>query len=417
MDSATEYRKAVKKTLKSGRIFYVCRDLERAVAGLSCNIPNFFIITNQSPLSQKYSKVYSNIKTIKSKKLFDTHELLALPQVKKLITKKDFVLVFKNTNLIESLCQKNNWKLLNPQASLAAQAEEKISQVKFLGPLKKYLPNVKIVLGKDLKWRGKKFILQYNRAHTGAGTFLISSAKQLEQIKKDFPNREIRISDFIEGPFFTNNNCVWDKKIMLGNINFQITGLFPFTDNPFATVGNDWALPHRTLNEKLFNQYIKIVGKVGQKLGQAGWKGLYGIDTVLETKTGKIFLIEINARQPASTTYESQLQQTIGINHDGLTIFEAHVGALLKIKNKYQLIKIIDGAQIIQRITKKITKLKNPVKNKNYNFIKYNNTKIGADLMRIQSLSGIMKNPKQLNENGKHILKYTNSSKELKIEN
>ncbi len=406
MDKATEYKKAIKKAIKTGRIFYVCRDLERATAGLSCNIPDFFIITNQSPLSQKYNKIYSNIKTIKSKKILDTHELLALPEIKKIITRKDFIVVFKNTNLIENICRKNNWKLLNPQASLAAQVEEKISQVKFLGPLKKYLPNAKIILGKNLKWQGKKFILQYNRAHTGAGTFLITSAKQLDQIKKDFPNREIRISDFIEGPFFTNNNCVWDSKIMLGNINFQITGLPPFTDNPFVTVGNDWAMPHKILTKEQFNQYIKIAGEVGKRLGQSGWKGLYGIDTVLENKTGKIYLIEINARQPASTTYESQLQQTIGINHNDLTIFEAHVGALLKIKNKYPLIKIIDGAQIIQRVTKKITKLKTPKKDRYFNFIKYNNVKPGADLLRIQSLSGIMKNPKQLNEFGKKILPY-----------
>ncbi|MDO9509905.1 MAG: hypothetical protein Q7J14_01290 [Candidatus Magasanikbacteria bacterium] len=404
MDSATEYKKAVKKTLKSGRIFYVCRDLERATGGLNSNIPNFFIITNQSPLATKLGKKYSNVKIIKNKLALDTHELLDHPKVKKMITKKDFIVVFKNTALIEKICSTNKWKLLNPKASLASQVEEKISQVKFLGPLKKYLPNTKIVLGKNLKWTGKKFILQYNRAHTGSGTFLITSTKQLNEIKKTFPNREIRISDYIEGPFFTNNNCIWNNDIILGNINFQITGLTPFTDNPFATTGNDWAAPHANLDEKQFLQYIKIASEVGIRLAISGWKGLFGIDTVLEIKTGKIYLIEINARQPASTTFEAQLQQKIGLNK-GLTTFEAHIGSLLKIKNRYQLIKINSGAQIIQRITKKTTKIKTPKKNKYFNFIKYNNTKSGSDLLRIQSLNGIMKNPTELNKFGKQILK------------
>jgi len=405
MDSATDYKKAVKKTLNSGRIFYVCRDLERATGGLDSNIPNFFIITNQSPLATKLGKKYSNIKIIKNKITLDTHELLNHQEVKKIITKKDFIVVFKNTELIEKICSDNQWTLLNPKASLASQVEEKISQVKFLGPLKKYLPNTKIVLGKNLKWSGKKFILQYNRAHTGSGTFLITSAKQINEIKKMFPNREIRISDYIEGPFFTNNNCVWNNRIILGNLNFQITGLSPFTDNPFATVGNDWAAPHAGLNEKQFLQYIKIAGEVGTRLALAGWKGLFGIDTVLELKTGKIYLIEINARQPASTTFESQLQQKNGLNK-GITTFEAHIGSLLKIENNYQLIKINNGAQIIQRITKKITKIKTPKKNKYFNFIKYNNTKLGSDLLRIQSLNGIMKNPNELNKFGKQILAF-----------
>jgi len=405
MDSATDYKKAVKKILNSGRIFYVCRDLERATGGLDSNIPNFFIITNQSPLATKLGKKYSNIKIIKNKITLDTHELLNHQEVKKIITKKDFIVVFKNTELIEKICSDNQWTLLNPKASLASQVEEKISQVKFLGPLKKYLPNTKIVLGKNLKWSGKKFILQYNRAHTGSGTFLITSAKQINEIKKMFPNREIRISDYIEGPFFTNNNCVWNNRIILGNLNFQITGLSPFTDNPFATVGNDWAAPHAGLNEKQFLQYIKIAGEVGTRLAIAGWKGLFGIDTVLELKTGKIYLIEINARQPASTTFESQLQQKNGLNK-GITTFEAHIGSLLKIENNYQLIKINNGAQIIQRITKKITKIKTPKKNKYFNFIKYNNTKLGSDLLRIQSLNGIMKNPNELNKFGKQILAF-----------
>ena len=405
MDSATDYKKAVKKILNSGRIFYVCRDLERATGGLDSNIPNFFIITNQSPLATKLGKKYSNIKIIKNKITLDTHELLNHQEVKKIITKKDFIVVFKNTELIEKICSDNQWTLLNPKASLASQVEEKISQVKFLGPLKKYLPNTKIVLGKNLKWSGKKFILQYNRAHTGSGTFLITSAKQINEIKKMFPNREIRISDYIEGPFFTNNNCVWNNRIILGNLNFQITGLSPFTDNPFATVGNDWAAPHAGLNEKQFLQYIKIAGEVGTRLALAGWKGLFGIDTVLELKTGKIYLIEINARQPASTTFESQLQQKNGLNK-GITTFEAHIGSLLKIENNYQLIKINNGAQIIQRITKKITKIKTPKKNKYFNFIKYNNTKLGSDLLRIQSLNGIMKNPNELNKFGKQILAF-----------
>lgn len=405
MDSATEYKKAVKKTIKSGRIFYVCRDLERAIGGLNSYIPNFFIVTNQSPFSLKLGKQYPQIIVIKNKKILDTHELLEHPQVKKIITKKDFIVVFKNTSLIEKICEENKWRIINPAAKLAAQVEEKISQVKFLGSLKKYLPNTKIVLGKDLKWKGKKFILQYNRAHTGSGTFLITSAKQLNEIKKLFPNRELRISDYIIGPFFTNNNCVWKNKIILGNINFQITGLPPFTDNPFATVGNDWSLPHKVLTPKQFDQYIKIAGDVGGRLAQAGWKGLYGIDAVFDPKKNKMYLIEINARQPASTTFETQLQNEIGLN-SGINTFEAHIGALLRLKNDYSLIKIIDGAQIIQRVTKKITKLKNPKKDRYLNFIKYNNIKPGADLLRIQSLSGIMKTPKQLNDFGKKILSY-----------
>ena len=96
--------------------------------------------------------------------------------------------------------------------------------------------------------------------------------------------------------------------MLLGNISYQITGLKPFTDLPFSTIGNDWALPHKYLSKKQISQYKKIATDVGLKLQKAGWKGLFGIDVVVDDKTNKLYLLEINCRQPASTTYESQLQ-------------------------------------------------------------------------------------------------------------
>ena len=84
----------------------------------------------------------------------------------------------------------------------------------------------------------------------------------------------------------------------------------------------------------------------------------------MKQKTGRLYLLEINARQPASTTYESQLQSTVchsdpeDSGEESLanrcTTFEAHLASLLSVSpDKYKLITIKNGAQIIQRITQK----------------------------------------------------------------
>ncbi len=451
------------KKAKKRRIFYVCRDLERAT-GLEQNWPNYFIITNPSGFARQMAKKDKRIILISDKpphpnkrevfssrreknkhspsssqtglfgcggeKILDTRELLAHPQTVKKISKGDYIVVFKNTAQIEEICRQKKWQLLNPPAELAAKVEEKISQVKWLGNLKKFLPLIKITKVKNIAWNGKKFILQYNRSHTGSGTILVSSARQLAEIKKQFPEREARLSRFIDGPMFTNNNIVWNKKIMTGNINYQITGLKPFTGNPFATVGNDWALPHEILTEKQFRQYEKIAVAVGKKLARNGWRGLYGIDTALETKTGRLYLIEINARQPASTTYESQLQQKERWTIKSLTTFEAHLSALLNFSSTdFKLIKIKDGAQIIQRVTAGIPHLPKLKKKPDFsphtkktlalktkmngclfgvgvNFIQYENNKIDSDLLRLQSEHGIMAGHKKLNQNGLRLIKF-----------
>jgi predicted ATP-grasp superfamily ATP-dependent carboligase len=309
MNVANPLTKAIKKKLGKRRLFYVCRDAERAEAGLLLGISNFTIITNDSPfgrmLKGKFSKQIILIETAEP---LDTLDILKRGETAGLIRAKDLVMVFKPTVQIEAACKEKGWTLLNPPAALANRVEEKLSQIEWLGELKRYLPETKIAVLKNVEWRGKKFIMQFNRAHTGSGTILIESKKQLEALKKKFPEREARISKYIKGPMITNNNIVWGNRVLSGNMSYQITGLAPFTDNAFATIGNDWSLPTRILTAGQVKAYHKIAEAVGKRLSRDGWRGLFGLDMIADEKTGRFYLIEINARQPASTSFESILQ-------------------------------------------------------------------------------------------------------------
>lgn len=431
--------KSLKLALKKQPIVYIARDLERAL-GLSRTYQNYYIITNSSLVRQKLiPKNQKNIITIKSTEVLDTHELLTHPKTKQFLSKlqNPHLLVFKNTPTIEKICQEHGWQLLNPPAAPSSTIEEKISQVEWLGELKKLLPPHRIDVLKNLSWshlnspqpslskRGNNtsspsskegawgsYILQFNRAHTGNGTLLIESEDQLKGLRQKFPNRPVRITEFIDGPMFTNNNIVWGKKILCGSINYQITGLSPFTDRPFATIGNDWALPHQLLSKKLQAQYVTIAKSVGKKLAKEGWRGLFGIDVVYDKKRKKLYLIEINARQPASTTYESQLQQrqTSNVKRQKLvTTFEAHLASVLGLEYEGEkLIQLEDGAQIIQRVTKNIKHhISNSITEKltrlKCNLITYNNKKEGDDLIRIQSKKSIMKNHAEFNPLGQTV--------------
>ncbi|MDO8626632.1 MAG: ATP-grasp domain-containing protein [Candidatus Magasanikbacteria bacterium] len=446
---------ALYKALHKNPIVFVARDLERAF-GLA-GAPRFHIITNATPFAKTAASNLPNIHLIVNKSLLSTLDLLGHKTTQSILVKlkQPKILVFKNTTQIEKICRAHNWTLLNPPAELANQVEEKISQIKWLGPLTKYLPPHKIVLGKGLSWplvipakagirtvgspirsgmTSKKFIAQFNRAHTGSGTALIKSKKQTREIANQFPNRPIRVTKYISGPAFTVNAVVWgpptgeaSKNVLTGNISYQITGLPPFTSSQFATIGNDWKLPNKLLTTKQTNQIKKIATAVGKKLAKHNWRGLFGIDVMLETKTGKIYLIEINARQPASTTYESQLQQLVistepaGRANDKLiTTFEAHLAAVLGLPYKNQkIIPIKNGSQIIMRVPENVGSrspkatwilprqkaLVKKLEPNKFNVVYYNNTKPGEDWLRIQARAGIMQTPGVFSALGKIITK------------
>lgn len=415
MANSSYLSKTLAKRLSKRRLFYVCRDIERTMG--SAGLKNYYIITNNSSLASRMASQYPNIIIIKDKSVLDTAGLLAHPETVKIIKPKDFVLVFKNNAIIEKICRANKWKLLNPSSQLADRVESKISQVEWLGNLAMFLPPHQIGACGEILWKKKKFILQFNHSHTGSGTFLIDSQKRLKELQQKFPNRPVRIMDYIEGPVFTNNNIVWGSKTLIGNISYQITGLPPFTENKFTTIGNDWALPTTLLNEKQIKQYKKIVTSVGKKLCKRGWKGLFGVDMIMDKKSGTLYLLEINARQPASTSFESQLQnlieETQKSNH--LNAFEAHFAALFDIQfRNYQLTAINNGAQIVLRVTNKTNKgetrqLWNKLKSLAtkqdaiLNIVPYQNTTIGSDLARIQLSKGIMAKHNVFNKLGKEI--------------
>ncbi len=404
--------------LRKTPLVYVTRDLERAL-GLPLNTKGYYIISNFTPFVKSKCTGLDNVLLIKEKKLLDTHELLSHHQTKAFLNKLNDprILVFKNTPVIEKICQNNSWELLNPKSSFANFVEEKISQVEWLGPLNKFLPPHEIKTLEKITWpkfafQGKNalpFILQFNRAHTGSGTYLIQSESELSELKKKFPKRLARLTKYIAGPMFTNNNVVWKNKILVGNINYQITGLSPFTNNSFATIGNDWALPTKILTKKQIRNYQRIAKDIGRHFQKNGWRGLFGIDIILNPEDNKLYLIEINARQPASTTYESILQNETRkkTKKGGLTTLEAHLLSFLDKNIKgANLIKINTGAQIIQKVVKKMPNLKKleiKINKLKLKYFVYSNTKTESDWLRLQSRTGVLENHEKLNSLGKKI--------------
>ncbi len=368
------------------KILYITRDKERA---------------DSMPENEFYSILSGNGEK-------DTLSLISdkstLDKIKK---EKLSILVFKNNIQIENIAKENNIDLLNPSAELAEKIENKITQTEWLSDIgQEFFPPHKVLFTKDIVWKKEVFVLQWAHSHTGEGTFLINQEKDLEEIKNKFPNREAKVTKYIKGPMFTQNIIVGKNKNLFGNISYQITGVLPFTDNQMSTIGNDWSVPPSILTDIRIEEIQEMSRKIADKMKQSNWKGLFGIDVIYDEELDKIYLIEINARQPASTTFESKLQiQNRNEGLKGITTFEAHIKSLIDEEINEDIIEINDGAQIVKRVTKNdITVDINTLKDEGYNIIKYNNTKLNSDLIRIQSNMGIMESHNKFNKRGKRIL-------------
>ncbi len=424
------------------KIVYVVRDIERALGMAPC--AEYVIVSNRTPYAEIIKGRYPDFVHLVEEEgategnTLDTLQLLKSTVVKELMSGPDAaLLVFKNNPLIEAITMENGWKLLNPSSALAEKVENKITQVEWLGPLaEQYLPAHTVAPAKELVWNKEPLVVQWAHGHTGDGTILVNSANELRALQRKFPDRPARASSFVRGPSFTVNivvapDGIGTGNILIGNPSYQLTGLPPFTDQPFATVGNDWSMTHSLLSETEIIRIEDMARAIGEKMRADGWRGLFGIDVMRDDDRDAIFLIEINARQPASASFESFLQEENRRQGAiGSIVFEAHIVALLgeaatgasardatASNDSLPLIPINDGAQIVQRVTEKIRSLPDDAVGSfelaGYTAIPYPNTELGADLLRIQSMRGIMETHGRFNARGKEILKIISNFRQL----
>ncbi len=397
-------------------VVYVTRDIERALG--TDPQEGYYIVTNQSDYAERIKRQFPHhvllIESLTGKPL-ETLDLLKHPLTIDFLAlhedaagRPPHLLVFKNSATIEPLAREQGWKLLNPLAATAERIENKITQIEWLGDLEKHLPPHRIELMKDVQWAGEPFIIQWAHGHTGEGTVLVRSEADIAALRHKFPERKARVTSFIYGPSFTVNAVACADKTLQGNVNYQITGIDPFTSNAFSTVGNDWKLARALLSAADIRSIASIVQEVGARMRQGSWRGLFGLDFIKDTANNRIFLIEINARQPASTTYESQLQRARrAAGAKGLTTFEAHLSALFGQSVPQPIIEIVDGAQIVQRVTAAMQEVSEDILGSlelaGYTALSYPNTEMNTDLLRIQSAQGIMADHGSLNAVGREI--------------
>lgn len=398
-------------------VIYVTRDIERAIG----MVPNdsYYIVSNTTPFGESVRTQHPDfVRLIDDGKdeSAGTGDLMKDPATQELFQEvfrktgsRPYLMVFKNTARIEPIAKENGWTLINPSAAASEKVENKISQIAWLGELERLLPPHRLEFVKNVRPDKKPFILQWAHGHTGGGTVLISDEQDLSALKARFPERRCRVTAYVPGPSFTLNVVVTPEKIITSSISYQITGEQPFTASSFATIGNDWGLAHKSLSQEDRQAMHNMAMEIGFRMQKDFWRGLFGIDVIKDAATGKIHLIEVNARQPASTSFESELQlRAREKGAVGLTTFEAHLMALVGHPVSKPLIEIRDGAQILQRVTEETRSVSREtigaLELEGFRAIPYSNASLNSDLLRIQSPVSIMSEHGSFNDIGKKII-------------
>lgn len=288
------------------------------------------------PHLKNFHKIYlSDYPSIKVK---NSGKLLSHPEIIKYIKTScgsltPAIIPFKPSAKIDILCQQNNWINISNPAPINRFLEDKI---KFAKLCQKYkLPTIPFSIDtfnqkNFLKYQqlyGQKIVLQTHFGWAGNSTFLSSSWNDIKD--KISSNVITKYSPIVEPSYTLLNNCCLTKfGLIQSPPALQYTGVKPYTDNPFTTVGRQWPsfAPLKIVEE------INIITENFSKiLKEIGYKGFFGLDFLISQN--KVFLLECNPRLTASFDFYTKLELDQKIN----PLFYFHLVEFLKLDYQIDL--------------------------------------------------------------------------------
>jgi len=366
--------------LKNEVIYYITPDVKRGV-GLEDILPNFHIICSFSdpltPILRKQgAKIFCLEEEIKDTDSLanNSGKLLEHPKVTDYIQKQSKdkipgILIFKPSLKVEVICQEKGYNLLVNKFSLNDLFEDKTNYFKLISkelPLYSipgqlgYLKN--IVFQKIAKKWGLPIVVQFSHGWAGKTTFFIKCQAEFNELARRFPETFVRINKFIDGFTVLNNACVYKEKIFISPPAIQINNIPEIFEKPEVTCGRQWPA---FLDSKQVNNIRKISERIGYLMRGKDYLGYFGLDFLVEGRTGRIYLSENNARFTASSSFYTKLE----LRNGEIPLLVYHLLSFLK---KYISIdeknSEIIGSQLIFRNSKLKFKINSDI---NYAVIKH----------------------------------------------
>lgn len=231
--------------------------------------------------------------------------------------KNPTLIVYKPSKKMEKICQENSWHLAaNPSSFGKHLFENKIKFRKILQEMGLAVPPGKITsldklhYGHLINKYGLPFVIQHPTKGGGKGTFYINNQidferalKKLKQKKDEeaerklIPPNEVIVAQFIQGPSPSITGCVTKFGILSTNLQHQILDI-PQLYNPEKGsglfCGHDWT--SSKFSQTVCQQAYEYVEKIGQYFKNYNYRGIFGLDFVLDEKTNQLYVTECNPR-------------------------------------------------------------------------------------------------------------------------
>lgn len=271
---------------------------------------NFYFLVVDKYLDIKVPEIKS-FKSITTSKFRNSGQLLSSTSTRSYIqqdseNKKVAIVPFKPSAKIDHLCRQYGWTSVSNPAQINRQIEDKIKFYQLC--YKNKLPVVKSIITTLSQESFKpNFVIQTHFGWAGKNTYQFANYQ--DAISKVPPGTTIKISPYLHGYTLTNNCCLTKYGLLQSQVALQYTGISPYTDNNFATVGRQWP---SFAPQKVLDRINTITNDFSNKILQPiGYRGFFGLDFLINDD--QVYLLECNPRLTASFAFYTRLELNMGI--------------------------------------------------------------------------------------------------------
>jgi len=248
-------------------------------------------------------------------------------------TSKQIVIIpFKPSAKIDFLCHQHHWICASNNHQINRELEDKIIFLQLCQ--KNNLPQIPSTVdhfnqNNFVKYQKKyqsTLVIQLHLGWAGKSTY---SSNNWDEIKNKIPiDTMVKFSPYIDGYSLLNNCCLTSKGLIQSPPALQYTGIKPFTDHPFTTVGRQWpSLAPNNIIKKI-NQITQDFSAI---LSKMNYKGFFGLDFIVDGDN--VYLLECNPRLTASFAFYNDIE----INLQILPLFFLHLVQFLDIDFNFDL--------------------------------------------------------------------------------
>lgn len=239
----------------------------------------------------------------------------------------------------EQICRELGYELIMPSIQLRERIDSKIVTTEIGNAAgAQSVPNILTTLRDwdDLRAQasaaglGEELVIQLAYGDSGRTTFFVTSREDFDRVARDIAGPgapTVKVMRRINHLAFAADAVITRAGTVVGPLLREVTGHPELTQYRGGWAGSE--LFPAVVSEDTQQRAIALVQRFANRLGEEGYRGTLGIDLLVDTDTGEVYLGELNPRITGSSAHSNLqgLSTAPGVTdpHPTLPLFAYHV--------------------------------------------------------------------------------------------